>query len=140
MTFNDKLQADSVPDLQEHPWISLETALDVEAWMDLQHRELQQALGNKPTTGQGICLSLLHGGELYLHTNSDGDVLLDLTPEAQWVTPVLSAVTHTAPPRGQVWCLQGHVLIQLMLGLNTLVASSRLVLKHQYKGARHNSM
>lgn len=136
--FNDKLQSDAVPDLQEHPWVSLETALDVEAWMDLQHRELQQALGNKPTTGQGICLTLLHGGELYLHTNSDGDVLLDLTPEAQWVTPVLSAVTQATAPRGQVWCLQGHVLIQLMLGLNTLIASSRLVLKHQYKGAIRN--
>ncbi|MBC3910248.1 hypothetical protein [Undibacterium umbellatum] len=134
--FNENQQSDSAPDLQEHPWISLETALDVEAWMDLQHRELQQALGDKPTTGQGICLTLVHGGELYLHTNSDGDVLLDLTEEAQWVAPVLTAVTRSTPPKGQVWGLPGHVLIQLILGLNTLIASSRLVLRHQYKGAR----
>ncbi|WP_422999900.1 hypothetical protein [Undibacterium sp. JH2W] len=136
MMFNDNLPSDTPPSLQEHPWISLETALDVEAWMDLQHRELQQALGDKPTTGQGICLSLVHGGQLYLHTNSDGDVLLDLTEEALWVTPVLTAVTRTPPPRGQVWALPGHVLIQLLLGLNSLIASSRLVLRHQYKGAR----
>lgn len=134
--FNDNQQSDPAPDLQEHPWISLETSLDVEAWMDLQHRELQHALGNKPTTGQGICLTLVHGGELYLHTNSDGDVLLDLTEDAQWVAPVLTAVTRSTPPKGQVWGLPGHVLIQLVLGLNSLIASSRLVLRHQYKGGR----
>ena len=122
--------------LIEHPWISLESGPDVEAWMDLQHRELLQALGSKPTTGQGICLTLLHGGELYMHTNSDGDVLMDLTPEAAWVAPVLMAVTGNPAPRGQVWCLPGHVLIQLILGLNTLIASSRLVLQHHYKGTR----
>ncbi|MCH8618318.1 hypothetical protein [Undibacterium sp. TS12] len=130
------MQDTSTTVLTEHPWISLESGPDVEAWMDLQHRELQQALGNKPTTGQGICLTLLHGGELYMHTNSDGDVLMDLTPEAAWVAPVLMAVTGNPAPRGQVWCLPGHVLIQLILGLNTLIASSRLVLQHHYKGAR----
>ncbi len=134
---NDTQHMDaSPPVLTEHPWISLESGPDVEAWMDLQHRELQQALGSKPVSGQGICLTFLHGGELYLHTNSDGDVLMDLTPEAEWVTPVLSAVTGQMPPRGQLWCLPGHVLIQLILGLNSLVASSRLVLQHHYKGAR----
>lgn len=133
--FDETRPSDSSRALQEHPWISLETIQDVEAWMDLQHRELQQVLGSKQANGQGICLTFLHGGELYLHTNSDGDVLMDLTAEAQWVVPALSAVTGHAAPRGQVWRLPGHVLIQLILGLNTLVASSRLVLKHQYKGA-----
>ncbi|MFZ6654939.1 hypothetical protein [Undibacterium sp. TJN19] len=134
--FNEEPADAEAPGLQDHPWISLETAQDVEAWMDLQHRELQQVLGSKPATGQGICLTLLHGGELYLHTNGDGDVMLDMTEEAAWVTPVLTAVTRVAPPRGQVWGLPGHVLIQLLLGLNSLIASSRLVLNHHYRGAR----
>lgn len=117
----------------EHPWLPLLGPQEAEAWMDLQSRELQQAIGQKPTQGQGICFTLQHGGELYLHTNSDGDVLLDVTPEAAWVAPVITAVTQQPPPRGQIWLLPAHVLIQLILGLNSLIASSRLVLKHAYR-------
>lgn len=117
----------------EYPWVSLETIQDVEAWMDLNDRELQQLIGNKPTLGHGICFSLLHGGEIYLHTNSDGDLLLDVTPEAEWVAPVISATTQVAAPRGQIWILPQHVFLQLILGLNTLVASSRLVLRHEFR-------
>ncbi|MES2047645.1 MAG: hypothetical protein V4447_04535 [Pseudomonadota bacterium] len=117
----------------EHPWVSLETIQDVEAWMDLNDRELQQLVGNKHTVGHGICFSLLHGGEIYLHTNSDGDLLLDVTPEAEWSAPVISATTQVAAPRGQIWILPQHVLLQLILGLNTLVASSRLVLRHEFR-------
>lgn len=117
----------------EHPWLALLGPQEVEAWMDLQSRELQQVLGQKHTQGQGICFTLQHGGELYLHTNSDGDILLDLTPEAAWVLPVISAVTQQPPPRGQIWLLPAHVLIQLILGLNSLIASSRLVLSHRYR-------
>ncbi len=117
----------------EHPWISLETIQDVEAWMDLNDRELQQLIGNKATVGHGICFSLSHGGEIYLHTNSDGDLLLDVTPEAEWITPVISATTQVAAPRGQIWILPQHVLLQLILGLNTLVASSRLVVRHEFR-------
>lgn len=119
--------------LTEHAWLPLENGQEVEAWMDLQSRELQQALGQKHTQGQGICFNLSHGGELYLHTNGDGDVLLDLTLEAAWVAPLISAVTQQPPPRGQVWLLPGHLLIQLILGLNSLIASSRLVLQHRYR-------
>lgn len=117
----------------EHPWVSLETVHDVEAWMDLNDRELQQLLGNKASVGQGICFSLSHGGEIYLHTNSDGDILLDVTPEAEWSAPVISATTQVVPPPGQIWILPQHVLTQLILGLNSLVASSRLVLSHHFR-------
>lgn len=117
----------------EHPWVSLETIQDVEAWMDLNDRELQQLIGNKPSVGHGICFSLVHGGEIYLHTNSDGDILLDVTPEAEWSAPVISATTQVVPPRGQIWILPQHVLLQLILGLNTLVASSRLVARHEFR-------
>jgi hypothetical protein len=37
------------------------------------------------------------------------------------------------PPRGQIWILPQHVLMQLILGLNTLVASSRLVVRHEFR-------
>lgn len=117
----------------EHPWVSLETIQDVEAWMDLNDRELQQLIGNKASVGHGICFSLLHGGEIYLHTNSDGHLLLDVTAEAQWIAPVISATTQVVPPRGQIWILPQYVLLQLILGLNTLVASSRLVLRHEFR-------
>ena len=101
--------------------------------MDLNDRELQQLIGQKHTQGHGICLSLLHGGEIYLHTNSDGDVVLDVTAEAGWIAPVISATTRVAPPRGQIWILPQHVLLPLILGLNSLVASSRLVLGHAFR-------
>ena len=117
----------------EHPWVSLETIQDVEAWMDLNDRELQQLIGNKASVGHGICFNLSHGGEIYLHTNSDGDILLDVTPEAEWIAPIISATTQVVPPRGQIWILPQHVLLQLILGLNSLVASSRLVLSHHFR-------
>jgi hypothetical protein len=120
-------------EIMEHPWVSLETIQDVEAWMDLNNRELQQLIGNKPTVGHGICFSLLHGGEIYLHTNSDGDLLLDVTPEADWAAPVISATTQVVPPRGQIWILPQQVLLQMILGLNMLVASSRLVIRHDFR-------
>ena len=117
----------------EHPWVSLETIQDVEAWMDLNDRELQQLIGQKPTVGHGICFSLSFGGEIYLHTNSDGDLLLDVSAEAEWVAPVISATTKVVAPRGQIWILPQHVLLQLILGLNTLVSSSRLVIRHEFR-------
>jgi len=117
----------------EHPWIILETPAEIEGWMELNNQELQKLIGNQPTEGQGICLSLTHGGELYLHTNSDGDILLDLSEEGAWVAPVITACTQIPAPRGQIWLLPQHVLIGLLMGLNPLIASSRLVVKHAYR-------
>jgi len=118
---------------QAHPWINLETPAEIEGWMELNNQELQKLIGDKPTSGQGICLSLTLGGDIYFHTNSDGDVLLDVTEEAAWTAPVISACTQVAPPRGQIWLLPQHVLIGLLLGLNPLIASSRLVIQHAYR-------
>jgi hypothetical protein len=101
--------------------------------MELNNQELQQILGQKPSYGQGICFTLAHGGELYLHTNSEGDVLLDLTPEAGWIAPIVEASTQVVAPRGQIWILPQHVLLQLILGLNPLLVSSRLVIRHEFK-------
>lgn len=119
---------------QEHPWVMLESIPELEGWMELHNQELQQLIGKKAAHGQGICFRLIHGGEVYLHTNSDGDILLDLTPEAAWAAPVITAVTQVQPPRGQIWALPQHVLIQLIAGLNSLIATSRLVIRHEFPG------
>jgi hypothetical protein len=122
------------PDQQpDHPWIVLETPAEIEGWMELNNQELQKLIGNKPTSGQGICLTLLHGGEIYFHTNSDGYILLDVTKDAAWVAPVITACTQVAPPRGQIWLLPQHDMIGLVMGLNPLIASTRLILKHAYR-------
>lgn len=118
--------------LREHAWVALESPQDVEGWMDLHDRELKAILGDKPGHGHGVCFGLMHGGEIYLHTNSDGDILLDVTPEAQWVVPVICASTGAQAASGQIWILAQHVLIELILGLNSLIASSRLVVRHEF--------
>lgn len=115
------------------PWQVLENLHEAEAWLDLYNRELQQELGQRVSQGQGVCFQLIHGGEIYLHTNSDGDILLDVQPEAGWIEPVLTALSGQAPPRGQYWLLPADLLIQLLMGLNSLIESSRLVLQHQFK-------
>ncbi|MBR7801405.1 hypothetical protein [Undibacterium fentianense] len=117
----------------EHPWIPLATLVEIEGWMELNNQELQKALENQHTEGQGICLSLVHGGEIYFHTNSDGDLLLDVTPEASWVQPAIIASTKATPPKGQIWILPQHALLPLLFGLNPLIGSSRLVLKHAFR-------
>lgn len=119
-----------------HPWISLETPAEIEGWIELNNQELQALIGNRPSNGHGICLQLLHGGELVFHTNGDGDVILDVTPEAAWVTPVILATTKASAPRGQIWLLPYDALVPLLMGLNTLIAGSHLVLKHAFRTIR----
>lgn len=130
----------SVAATQDHAWLMLESVAEVEAWLDLNDRQLRQAISEQPKAssfhGCGICFGLTHGGEIYLHTNSEGEVLLDVTAEASWVTPVLSAVTQAAAPAGQIWILPPHILIELILGLNSLIARSRLVLSHEFHRRR----
>lgn len=118
---------------KERPWIDLKTTYDVEAWIDNYNRDLQRLLAEKKNaTGYGICFCLSAGGEIYLHTTQDGDVLLDVTPEAAWVAPLISAATHVDPPASQVWALPGHTLTQLVFGLNSLIGSARMVSQHDY--------
>jgi len=117
----------------DYPWIVLSTTYDVEMWIDNYNRELQRSISGKNPVGYGICFCLLHGGEIYLHTTSEGEIVLDVTPDAEWVTPVITATTRVQPPRGQIWALPGEVLTQLILGLTTLIASTRLVMEHDFK-------
>jgi hypothetical protein len=117
----------------ERPWIVLKTTYDVEAWIDSYNRDLQRAIENRNLVGYGICFNLVHGGEIYLHTTPDGDILLDVMPEAEWVVPLIAAATHAAQPPAQIWQLPGDTLTQLVLGLSSLIASTRIVLSHDFR-------
>lgn len=119
--------------VREIPWIALHTTFDVEAWIDHLNRDLQRLIGSKPANGAGVCFHLTEGGDIYLHTNGDGDVLLDVTPEADWVTPVIAAATSVAPPGSPLWLLPGNRLTQLLLGLSSLIGTTRMVLQHEFK-------
>lgn len=118
----------------QRPWIVLKTSYDVEAWIDSYNWDLRRLI-DKPNTssGYGICFCLTHGGEIYMHTTSEGDVLLDVCPEAEWAAPVITAATGVAAPAGQIWALPGEVLTQLVLGLSMLIEATRLVTQHDYR-------
>lgn len=138
---------DDLPSPAARPWIHLAHSGDVDAWIDGYNRDLQRTLqktglagrmqSGLPSTGQGICFTLGEGGDIYLHTTADGDVLLDVTPEAEWVAPVITAATGIAQPPSQIWALPGHALTQLILGLSMLIASSRIVLRHDFRVRRY---
>jgi len=115
------------------PWIVLSTTYDVEAWIDNYNRDLQQAVKKDASKGYGICFLLELGGEVYLHTTSEGDILLDVSEEASWVAPVISAATGVASPSTSIWALPGDTLTQLILGLSALIAATRIVTSHTYK-------
>ncbi|MBC7500389.1 MAG: hypothetical protein H7315_07815 [Herminiimonas sp.] len=115
------------------PWVALETTYDVEAWIDIFNRDLQNFVKDGNATGYGICFGLSEGGDVYLHTTSEGDVVLDVEPDAQWIAPLISAATRTEPPAGRIWFLPGHMLTQLIVGLSSLIASSRIVVNHDFR-------
>lgn len=127
--------ADTIP--APRPWIVLQNVHEVETWIETYNRELQAVVWrnklNAVNAGQGICFALELGGEIYLHTTSEGQLLLDVSEEAAWVTPVISAATNVAPPAGTVWVLPPDTLTQLILGLSGMIATSQFVLKHEYR-------
>ncbi len=113
-------------------WLAWDALLDLEVWIDTHNRELQLAVP-KNAVGYGSAFRLTEGGDIFMHTTGEGDILLDLTPEAQWVAPVVSAATGVAPPRGQIWVLPAGAMLPLLMGLSSLIAASRLVLQHEYR-------
>jgi hypothetical protein len=54
--------------------------------------------------------------------------------EAQWVAPLIVAATNTSAPAGQLWILPDDKLVQLIIGLSSLVASTTLVAGHNFTG------
>ena len=127
---NDSLTQDPPA---ERPWIVLGTTYDVEAWIDSYNRDLQRAMTRPNARGYGICFRLIHGGDIYLHTDQEGNVLLDVTHEAEWVAPLIAAAAGVEPPGMQIWALPGDALTQLILGLSSLIASTRIVLDHDFR-------
>jgi hypothetical protein len=115
------------------PWIDLKTSHDVEAWIDSYNRSLRQFTVKANATGYGICFGLEAGGEIFMHTDAEGNVLLDVTPEAEWVTPVIIAATGVRGTGSQIWALPGDTLTQLVLGLSSLIATSTIVLSHSFR-------
>jgi hypothetical protein len=124
------------PDTHQRPWNQLEGVDDAEVWVANSNQELnfylEQDRNAGIPVGQGICFTLELGGEVYLHTTSEGMILLDISDDAAWVTPIIAACTSAKPAKGQIWVLPENTLIQLILGLNTLIATSSIVLKHDF--------
>lgn len=121
------------PRFRPRPWIHLETPQDVELWID-EHNGALQELVKPNETGVGICFTLAEGGNVYMQTTGDA-IVLDVDQEAEWIGPLIVAATGAEPPRGRVWVLPDDRLVQLILGLSTLVLSTTLVVGHPF-GAR----
>jgi hypothetical protein len=120
------------PRFRPVPWSGLETPADVELWIEEHNQALQQHIG-KHETGYGVCFTLAEGGEIYLQTTQDGTLILDVTPEAAWVSPLIMAAARTSEsPPGSMWVLPDDKLVQLMIGLSGLIASSMLVVGHNF--------
>ena len=118
------------PRFRPRPWIHLETPQDVELWIDEHNRAMQELIGPQET-GYGICFTLAEGGNVYMQTAEDA-VVLDVEPDASWIAPLIVAVTGAEPPPGQYWLLPADKLVQLIIGLSSLVASTTLVVGHRF--------
>ncbi|MEW6371895.1 MAG: hypothetical protein AB1584_13235 [Pseudomonadota bacterium] len=121
---------DNPPRFRPRPWIHLETPQDVELWID-EHNRAMQELIRPQETGYGICFTLAEGGNVYMQTAEDA-VVLDVEPEASWIAPLIVAATGAEPPPGQYWLLPADKLVQLIIGLSSLVASTTLVVGHRF--------
>jgi hypothetical protein len=118
--------------LKPVPWTHLLTPEEADAWIDNFNRALQEYVTQANAGGYGVCFSLAAGGDIFLHTTQEGYVLLDVTPDAQWAAPVIAAAVNSAPPDTQIWHFADDKLTQFVLGLSSLVASSTMVLQHDY--------
>jgi hypothetical protein len=120
------------PRFRPVPWSGLETPADVELWIAEHNLSMQENIGPQET-GYGVCFTLAEGGEIYMQTTQDGALILDVTPDAAWIAPLIMAAARIdeAPP-GSTWVLPDDTLIQLMIGLSGLIASSMLVVGHNF--------
>lgn len=127
----------ATPRFRPVPWIALQTPQDVEAWIDEHNRSLMEHIGAQET-GVGVCFTLTEGGNIYLQTSGDA-VILDVEPDAEWIAPLISAATQSPVPSAQIWILPDDKLIQLIVGLSSLVASTTLVSGHNF-GSRSRKL
>jgi hypothetical protein len=124
----------AAPRFKPVPWTGIATPQDAELWIE-EHNLCMQELIAPNESGVGVCFELAAGGRLYLQTREDA-IILDVDEEAEWMSPVIHAATGAEPPRGRVWVLPAHSLVQLIIGLSTLVASTVLVTGHRF-GSRN---
>jgi hypothetical protein len=124
---------DPQPRFRPRPWTPLETPQDVELWIE-EHNQAMQELIRPQETGVGICFTLSVGGAIRMQTTDDA-IILDVEPDAEWVAPLIMAATGAEAPRGMVWVLPNDKLVQLIIGLSSLVESTTLVAGHNF-GAR----
>lgn len=122
------------PRFRPVPWSALETPQDVELWIDQHNASLQEHIGPQET-GYGVCFALAVGGTISMQTTGDA-IFLDVDSDAQWVAPLLTAATGAEAPAGQLWVLPEDRLVQLILGLSTLIASTTLIVGHRF-GSRN---
>lgn len=125
------------PRFRPVPWMALESAADVELWIEEHNLALKEHIGPNET-GYGVCFTLAEGGEIFMQTGADGSVILDVGADAAWVAPLIVAVAQVEPPAGAMWILPDDKLIQLVIGLSSLIATSTLVSGHNFgRGQRH---
>jgi hypothetical protein len=123
------------PRFRPVPWSPLETPQDVELWI-AEHDQTMQELIKPQETGVGVRFRLAVGGDIYMQTLADA-VVLDIEPDAGWIAPLIMAATGAEQPAGNIWVLPDDKLVQLLLGLSTLVESSLIVTGHNFgKGGR----
>ena len=118
------------PRFRPVPWTPLETPQDVELWI-AEHNQTMLELIQPQETGVGVRFRLAVGGDIYMQTTADA-VILDVDPDAGWVAPLIMAATGAEQPTGQIWVLPDDKLVQLLLGLSTLVESSLIVTGHNF--------
>jgi hypothetical protein len=118
------------PRFRPVPWSLLETPQDVELWI-AEHNATMQEMIKPQETGVGVRFTLAAGGDVYLQTLDDA-IILEVEPEASWIGPLVMAATGAEQPEGNYWILPDNKLVQLMLGLSTLIECSLIVTGHNF--------
>jgi hypothetical protein len=118
------------PRFRPVPWSPLESPQDVELWI-AEHNATMQEMIKPQETGVGVRFTLAVGGDVYLQTTDDA-VILEVEPDAAWIAPLVMAATGAEQPEGSYWILPDNKLVQLMLGLSTLIESSLIVTGHNF--------
>ena len=130
-------EGEAKPRFRPRPWVHLETPQDVELWIEEHNQSLVEHI-RPQETGYGVCFTLAEGGNIYMNTGADA-ILLDVDQDARWVAPLIVAATGAEEPRSQLWVLPDDRLVQLIIGLSSLVASTTLVVGHRF-GSRNPKM
>lgn len=124
------------PNNHQQPWEILDGIDDVQVWIAHVNAEIHYYLTEanliQAPNGQGICFELALGGQLFCHTTSDGWLLVDMSDDALWAEPIIEACNGVKKYRGRIWVLPEAALITLILGLNNLIASTTIVLQHDF--------